>query len=332
MPDDDPDAAFNDVGEYTRREVDMHFIDPYISVNKVSIDYSDEMCTSSFYEPVSISCFNNELTQAPRVVKEQEKDYEKYRPYLLYSPLDVIKKTFENTTQFAKLPMSDRLKTAYRSPHPANNVHRRNEPVATDTVFSDTPAIDGGETSAQVFIGTKSNVIDVYPIKNMKQFVNTLEDNITERGAMDTLISDRGTNQISAKVKEVLRHFIIRSWQSEPHKQHQNPFERRYQDIKDKTNRLMDRSGSPANTWLLCLMYVAYVLNLLYNGQIKSTPKQKLTGVTPDISAALCFQWFEPVLTEFKQCSQYDHDRDGVGTIQSYRTAECFLAVLGYCS
>ena len=42
-------------------------------------------------------------------------------------------------------------------------------------------------------------------------------------------------------------------------------------------------------------MYVAYVLNLLYNGQIKSTPKQKLTGVTPDISAALCFQWFEPV-------------------------------------
>jgi hypothetical protein len=63
------------------------------------------------------------------------------------------------------------------------NVHRHDEPVATDTVYSDTPAIDGGETVAQVFVGTRSYVIDVEAMKSEEQFVNTLEDNIPCRGA-----------------------------------------------------------------------------------------------------------------------------------------------------
>ena len=33
------------------------------------------------------------------------------------------------------------------------NIPRRNEPVATDTIFSDTPAINDGSTMAQFFVG-----------------------------------------------------------------------------------------------------------------------------------------------------------------------------------
>jgi hypothetical protein len=44
----------------------------------------------------------------------------------------------------------------------------------------------------------------VYPIKSDKQFVNTLLDNITQRGVPTKLISDRAQVEISERVKQVL--------------------------------------------------------------------------------------------------------------------------------
>ena len=88
---------------------------------------------------------------------------------------------------------------------------------------------------------------------------------------------------------------LIRSWQSEPHKQNQNFAEREYQDVKRNVNTMMDRSGSPASTWLLCLMWVCFVMNHTYNKSIDGIPLQKLHGTTRDISPILCFEWWEPV-------------------------------------
>ena len=42
----------------------------------------------------------------------------------------------------------------------------------------------------------------------------------------------------------------------EPYHQNQNPAEWRYRTIKSWTNTVMNRSGAPANCWLLCLIYV----------------------------------------------------------------------------
>jgi hypothetical protein len=67
--------------------------------------------------------------------------------------------------------------------------------------------------------------------------------------------------EISNKVLDILRTLIIDDWQSEPYHEHQNPAERRYQTIKKYTNTILDRTGAPANTWLLALMYVCFVLN-----------------------------------------------------------------------
>ena len=39
----------------------------------------------------------------------------------------------------------------------------RSEEVATDTIFSDTPALDSGVTMAQIFVGKRTLVTDVYP-------------------------------------------------------------------------------------------------------------------------------------------------------------------------
>jgi hypothetical protein len=68
-----------------------------------------------------------------------EPDYRQLRPHLGWLPIDAIKKMFEHTTQLARMPMSTILKKWYKSLNPALNVRPRDEPVATDTIYSDTP-------------------------------------------------------------------------------------------------------------------------------------------------------------------------------------------------
>ena len=90
----------------------------------------------------------------------------------------------ELSTQWGvSLPNTFPMKKHLKSRNPALNIPRRHEAVATDTVFSDTPAVDSGVKQAQVFVGRDTPVADAYPMKSGQQFVNTLEDNIRRRGA-----------------------------------------------------------------------------------------------------------------------------------------------------
>ena len=170
----------------------------------------------------------------------------------------------------------------------ALNIHRRHESVATDTVFSDTPAVDSGVKQAQVFVGRDTLVADAYPMKSGKQFVNTLEDNIRRRRAMDELQSDSAKTEISNKVMDILRAYQISNWHSEPYHLNQNPAEWRYRAIKSWTNTEMNRSGAQANSWLLYLIYVCYLLNHIVCTVLdEKIPLVALTGITPDISIIL---------------------------------------------
>ena len=113
---------------------------------------------------------------------------------------------------------------------------------------------------------------------------------------MDKLLSDSAKTEISNKVMDILRAYHISNWHSEPYHQNQNPAEWRYRTIKSWTNTLMNRSGAPANCWLLCLIYVCYLLNHIactaLDGKI---PLLALTGITPDISIILLFTFYQPV-------------------------------------
>ena len=194
-------------------------------------------------------------------VSEKHPNFDLLRPFFAYSPADVIKRTFDVTTRWARSIEHRPFRKLFKSRNPACNVHRRNEPVGTDTVYSDTPAIDNGATSAQIYVGGYTLVSDVVGMKNDAEFVGTLKDQIRKRGAMDKLISDRAQLETSKKVLDILRSYRIDDWQSEPYHEHQNFAERRYQTLKTTTNTVMDRTGAPAYTWLLALMYVCYVLN-----------------------------------------------------------------------
>ena len=167
--------------------------------------------------------------------------------------MDVIKSTFENTTQFHRTPASSQLKKTFRPPCPACNVQCRQEPLATDTVHFDTPAIDDGSKVAQIFVGAESCVIDVCGMKTESQFVNTLQDIIWSRGAPTKLISDSAQTEISNEMKDMLCHLHIEDWQSEACHQHQNPCERCHHDMKRISNWLLDCTNSPPPPHSGCL-------------------------------------------------------------------------------
>ena len=113
---------------------------------------------------------------------------------------------------------------------------------------------------------------------------------------MDKLLSDSAKTEISNRVMDILRAYHISNWRSEPYHQNQNPAEWRYRTIKSWTNTVMNRSGAPDNCWLLCLIYVCYLLNHIactaLDGKI---PLFALTGITPDISIILLFTFYQPV-------------------------------------
>ena len=128
----------------------------------------------------------------------QEPDWNALRPFFAWTSPSSIKDTFNVTTRHGTAPHTqDYIKKHFKSRNPVFNIPRRSEAVATDTIFSDTPAVDDGSTMAQFFCGRDTLVCDAYGIKSTKQFINTLSDNIRKRGAMDTLISDGGKYEIS---------------------------------------------------------------------------------------------------------------------------------------
>ena len=78
-------------------------------------------------------------------VSHETPDYEKFKPYFGWVNVDTVQKTMEQSTQWGvSLPNTFLMKKHLKSRNHALNIPRMHEPVATDTVFSDTPGVDSG--------------------------------------------------------------------------------------------------------------------------------------------------------------------------------------------
>ena len=235
----------------------------------------------------------------PRLSKPTKEDVSEYSKYFPGTDYETLRKTFDATTQHGSkgATQGHSLRNQIKSPNPILNVKRRHEEVATDTMYSDTPAFETGSTAAQFFIGRKSHFRSVRRLGSSdKDFKSTLEDEIRKYGAMDKLVSDNAKAQISNKVKEILRTYAIDDWQSEPYKGNQNFAERGWENTKRKVNVLLNFSGAPDATWMLALEYICFVQNHTAVDSLGGrTPIEWLLGETPDISVLLQFQFWEPV-------------------------------------
>jgi hypothetical protein len=107
-------------------------------------------------------------------------------------------------------------------------------------------------------------------------------------GTPNCLISDNSKVQIRAKVHSLLGYSTIKDHQSEPYYQNQNYAERRIQEIKRFCNTIMDRTGTPPEMWLLCLMFVVFLMNQLSTESLGGiTPIEAAFNYKPDASPLL---------------------------------------------
>jgi hypothetical protein len=157
------DSPFDLQGTYRHQTVATHsllaepeFFDVYKCPDLE--DIIDYLLDNHHPEVVHNFYFVHALETAP-----SKRDYELLRPLFAWAPSDTIRCTIEVTNQYAHGCMSNTIRQHWKSRFPACNVRRRNEAVATDTVFSDTPA--SGVKAAQIFIGRTSLLADVYGLK-----------------------------------------------------------------------------------------------------------------------------------------------------------------------
>ena len=92
------------------------------------------------------------------------------------------------------------IKSCYILPSLANKPETRLKGTEelVDHLEEELLSVVDGSTMAQCFVGRDTLVCDAYGIKTPNQFINTLANNVRKRGAMDTLISDGGSYEVSS--------------------------------------------------------------------------------------------------------------------------------------
>ena len=180
------DSNFDEFRDYTHRAIQTLNI----------LDDSSQLLTSFS----TIMANQHVIRSNQHVVNNDTADYAKTQALFGWVNDDTVQQAIEQLTKWGvSIPNTFPMKRHLKSRNPALNTPRRHEPVATDTIFSDTPAVDSGVKQAKEFVGRDTLVADAYPIKSGKQFATTLEDNIRRRGAMDKLLSNSAKTEISKK-------------------------------------------------------------------------------------------------------------------------------------
>ena len=228
--------------------------------------------------------------------KRSKPEAEKVQNKFGFLPLKTVQKTLEVTTQLAvavyeRFPMRRHFKSRY----PQLNRNRLQECFATDTYFGTVKAL-GGYTSIQLFVGERSNYTVGYALHTESQGPEALEDFLRDVGAPPRMHSDNARMETLGAWGKICRRYNIAQSTTEPHSPQQNPAERRIQEVKKHVNHIMDRVGAPDMLWVLCTLYVIFLLNRTASADLGwSTPYEKIWGVTPDISSLLQFAFYEPV-------------------------------------
>ena len=102
----------------------------------------------------------------PSIRPPADEDWERMQKHFGGVPAKIVQNTYKHTTQYGVLPPSSHLQKRFKSPNPVLNLHQRNEVDAIDQIFTDTPVMDGGETSAHIFVGQDSKITNIYKVKD----------------------------------------------------------------------------------------------------------------------------------------------------------------------
>jgi len=245
---------------------------------------------------------------------EENRKLEALQPRLAWKPLEVIKKTLENTTQWGRMICQYPMKKHHVSRFPWNNRHRLREEVAMDTIFMQTPAFDGS-TCEQVYFGLVSRMINVYPMPSKAHgyILKSYQDFMRYEGVPEGLHRDMAPEEKVESIIDLNRRMMVRDTYSEPDHPNQNPVESlAVKTIKTGGESILNRTGAPAESWPWVHKYMADVNNRCATPMLNwKTPISMRHGYTPDISAFLQFQFWEKIY--FKIDEQHPKSKEAPG-------------------
>ena len=223
---------------------------------------------------------------------EKVQQIEALQPRLAWKPIEVIKKTLENTMQWGEMIAQYPMKKHHVSRFPWNNRCGLREEAAMDTIFMKTPGYDGS-TCAQVFVGLMSRMINVYPMpsKASGYMLKSYEDFMRYEGVPEGLHRDLAPKEKIDKIIDLNRQMMVKDSWSEPGHPNENPAEALgVNPLKKGVEQLMNRTGADSGAWPWAYKYIAQINNICATPVPGwKTPISVWHGYTPDISAYLQF-------------------------------------------
>ena len=102
------------------------------------------------------------------------------------------------------------------------NVHRLQQTISTNPIFSNVKSAFDGYTMAQVFYGCTSHCINVYAMKSKAEFPVTYRDFICDHGAPAILRRDNAKEENGPAIKDIQCELLVKDEFIEPHHPQQN--------------------------------------------------------------------------------------------------------------
>ena len=210
-----------------------------------------------------------------------------WRKRLAFAPEDIVRKTFQATTQMAmnveaETRMSGRRH--YKSRFPFLRERRVNDVFHSDT-FYPTVKSKSGDTCSQIFFGRETDYMSVHPMKKESHSFEALQDFGRKIGLPRSIKTDNAASETGEKWTKWCRENLVDTSFTEPHSPWQNFSEQGVGAIGRMVSRCMRRFNVPLDRHHWCQKWCVDVRNHLASRKLKwRTPAEKLTGNTPDIS------------------------------------------------
>ena len=222
---------------------------------------------------------------------------EKWQDNLGLAPDDVIRKTFDATTQLAmNVEIENRTigRKHYKSRFPFLREKRLNDEFHTDTYFPSEKTSDG-KTCSQMFIGRNTDFMKIYLMKTESHCGEALQDFGREIGVPRAIKTDNARAETGYDWTKWCRTYRVKSSTTEPHSPWQNKSERGIADLSRMVKRTMKKFDVPLSRHGWCQLHCANIRNHLASRKLGwKTPTEKLLGDTPDISK-FRFHFWEPI-------------------------------------
>ena len=152
----------------------------------------------------------NTLTCALTTVEKMQR-IKVLQPKFAWKPLDVIKKTLENTTQWGRVISQFPMKKHHVSRFPWDNRRRLREEVAMGTIFMSNPGFCGS-TCEQVCVGLMSRMTNVHPMPSKKQgnILKSHQDFMRHGGVPEGLHRDLAPQEKVEKITDLDRNMMVK--------------------------------------------------------------------------------------------------------------------------